>query len=70
MQGAETGKGQLYHLLSENLLNSGKAHEAEKWIQSKGVNQFQPDANLEARLYLRTGRFTAAKTVLLQKKKS
>ncbi|MED4229262.1 BTAD domain-containing putative transcriptional regulator [Neobacillus cucumis] len=68
-KGAETEKGQLYHLLSENLLNSGKAHEAEKWIQkAKGVNQFQPDANLEARLYLRTGRFTAAKTVLLQKK--
>ncbi|PLS01012.1 BTAD domain-containing putative transcriptional regulator [Neobacillus cucumis] len=58
-------KGKLYQLLSENLLNSGKAKEAEKWIQkAKEAKASDPDGNLEARLYLRTGRFEAAKKTL------
>ncbi|QCJ43867.1 transcriptional regulator [Bacillus sp. S3] len=59
-------KGLLYSLLSENLLNSGKASEAEKWIQkTKAVNS---DGNLEARLYMRTGRFEEAKKILYKEK--
>ncbi|MFK9089879.1 BTAD domain-containing putative transcriptional regulator [Bacillus salipaludis] len=55
-------RGKLYQLLSENLLNSGKASEAEKWIRkTKAVNL---DGNLEARLYLRTGRFEEARKIL------
>ena len=65
-KGSIEEKGKLYQLLSENLLNSGKASEAEKWIQkSKAVNF---DGNLEARLYLRTGRFEEAKKVLYKEK--
>lgn len=68
--GEDHDKGKLYQLLSENLLNSGKAAEAGKWIQkAKEAKVSPPDRNnLEARLYLRTGRFEAAKRVLLQKK--
>ncbi|MEH7414418.1 BTAD domain-containing putative transcriptional regulator [Neobacillus drentensis] len=67
--GADHDKGKLYQLLSENLLNSGKASEAEKWIQkAKEEKVSHSDGNLEARLYLRTGRFEAAKKVLLLKK--
>ncbi len=62
-------KGKLYQLLSENLLNSGKASEAEKWIQkTKEAKAATLDGNLEARLYLRTGRFEEAKKVLFMKK--
>ncbi|WP_245640358.1 BTAD domain-containing putative transcriptional regulator [Neobacillus massiliamazoniensis] len=62
-------KGQLYQLLSENLLNSGKSREAEKWLQkTKESNISNLDGNLEARLYLRTGRFEEAKTVLYLQK--
>ncbi|MGG1676736.1 BTAD domain-containing putative transcriptional regulator [Neobacillus sp. NRS-1170] len=61
--------GKLYELLSENLLNSGKAREAEKWLQkAKESNIFDFDGNLEGRLYLRTGRFEAAKKFLYSKK--
>ncbi|WML30348.1 BTAD domain-containing putative transcriptional regulator [Neobacillus sp. OS1-32] len=59
-------KGRLYQLLSENLLNAGKASEAEKWIQK--TKAIDLDGNLEARLYLRTGRFEEAKRLLYRKK--
>ncbi|CAM3786497.1 BTAD domain-containing putative transcriptional regulator [Aeromicrobium ponti] len=59
----ETGK--LYHFLAENLLNSGKAEKAEKWIKrASDMNVPLINGNLEARLYLRTGRFEKAKKIL------
>ncbi|WP_462411206.1 BTAD domain-containing putative transcriptional regulator [Neobacillus sp. Marseille-QA0830] len=61
--------GKLYELLSENLLNSGKASKAEKWLQkAKELNIASMDGNLEARLYLRTGRYEEAKRLLYLKK--
>ena len=61
-KGSDKERGKLYQMLSENLLNLGKASEAEKWIQKTKAVNF--DGNLEARLYLRTGRFVEAKKVL------
>jgi LuxR family transcriptional regulator, maltose regulon positive regulatory protein len=62
-------KGKLYQLLSENLLNLGKASEAEKWIQKMKESILDSlDGNLEARLFLRTGRFQQAKKALNFKK--
>jgi DNA-binding SARP family transcriptional activator len=61
--------GQLYQFLSENLLNLGKSAKAEKWLQkAKRLNYHNVDGNLEARLYLRTGRFAEAKNILLEGK--
>ncbi|MCM3765987.1 BTAD domain-containing putative transcriptional regulator [Neobacillus niacini] len=61
--------GKLYELLSENLLNSGKAQKAEKWLEkAKETNHADLDGSLEARLYLRTGRFEMAKKFLYKKK--
>ncbi|MCM3568267.1 BTAD domain-containing putative transcriptional regulator [Neobacillus mesonae] len=62
----EEEKEILYQLLSENLLNLGKASEAEKWIQK--MKAASSDGNLKARLYLRTGRFEEAKNVLYKVK--
>lgn len=61
--------GRLYELLSENLLNLGKAKEAEKWLL-KAMNSTNVivDGGLRARLYLRTGRFEEAKKFLYAKK--
>ncbi|WP_442599589.1 BTAD domain-containing putative transcriptional regulator [Neobacillus sp. D3-1R] len=65
----ETGK--LYHLLAENLLNSGKTVKSEKWLNRAKTHQVSLlDSNLEARIYLRTGRFDEAKNTLMQKKES
>jgi LuxR family transcriptional regulator, maltose regulon positive regulatory protein len=62
-------KGKLYQLLSENLLNSGKARQAEKWLQkAKESNVSYLDGSLEPRLYLRTGRFEEAKRFLYLQK--
>jgi DNA-binding SARP family transcriptional activator len=62
--------GRLYQLLSENLLNLGKSAKAEKWLQkAKHLNYQNVDGNLEARLYLRTGRFREAKNILLAGKR-
>ncbi|WP_249365260.1 BTAD domain-containing putative transcriptional regulator [Cytobacillus citreus] len=64
----ETGK--LYQLLAENLLNSGQYLKAEKWIKrAQLLNIPQFNGNLEARLYLRTGRFEKAKKILVHDKK-
>lgn len=59
----------LYYLLSENLLNAGKSTNAEKWLQkAKESSPSKLDGNIEARLYLRTGRFEEAKKVLYNQK--
>ncbi len=62
-------KAKLYYLLSENLLNSGKSLNAEKWLQkAKETSLAVLDGNIEARLYLRTGRFDKAKKFLNRQK--
>jgi LuxR family transcriptional regulator, maltose regulon positive regulatory protein len=62
-------KAKLYYLLSENLLNSGKSLNAEKWLQkAKETGLVVLDGNIEARLYLRTGRFDKAKKFLNRQK--
>jgi LuxR family transcriptional regulator, maltose regulon positive regulatory protein len=65
----EEEKAKLYYLLSENLLNSGKSSNAEKWLQ-KAIESSHTmlDRNIEARVYLRTGRFEEAKKVLISQK--
>lgn len=61
----------LYQLLAENLINSGKASKAEKWInRAKALNVPITNENLEARLYLRTGRFKQAREILMALKES
>jgi DNA-binding SARP family transcriptional activator len=65
LESSGEGMGRLYQLLAENLLNLGKSAKAEKWLQkAKHLNDHNLDGNLEARLYLRTGRFTEAKKIL------
>lgn len=59
----------LYRLLAENLINSGKALKAEKWIKrAQAFHSNIVDGNLEARLYLRTGRLEKARKTLLSAK--
>ncbi|WP_449539378.1 BTAD domain-containing putative transcriptional regulator [Ferdinandcohnia sp. Marseille-Q9671] len=62
-------KSQLYQLMAENLANAGQANKAKKWYEKgKELNVSLLDGNLEARLYLRTGKLLDAKKILLQKK--
>ena len=65
---SEKDKSRLYRLMAENLANAGQALKAEKWYE-KGKELLVPltDGNLEARLYLRTGRLLEARKILLQK---
>ncbi|MEH7112187.1 BTAD domain-containing putative transcriptional regulator [Neobacillus niacini] len=63
---SEQEKAKLYYLLAENLLNSGKSSNAEKWLQkAKEASPELVDGNIEARLFLRTGRFNEAKKFLV-----
>lgn len=69
MNDSDDELGELYLLLSENMLNLGKASLAEKWLhhaKSSRKNYFA--VNLEARLYVRTGRFELAKKILREGK--
>ncbi|MGM0846562.1 MAG: BTAD domain-containing putative transcriptional regulator [Bacillota bacterium] len=62
---------ELYHLLSENLLNSGQAIKAEKWYErAESLNLPLEEGNLKARIYLRTGRLNKARDLLLRRKNS
>ncbi|WP_262421885.1 transcriptional regulator [Bacillus aquiflavi] len=59
----------LYRLQAENLINSGKTTKAEKWIKrGKALNLSIENGNLQARLYLRTGRLLEAKKILNKNK--
>ncbi|MYL35050.1 transcriptional regulator [Pontibacillus yanchengensis] len=61
--------GRLYYMLAENLLNAGNATKAESWLEkARELNLPLEDGNLEARLYLRTGRLEKAEKVLLERK--
>jgi LuxR family transcriptional regulator, maltose regulon positive regulatory protein len=65
LDGAAEDTGRLYRLLAENLINSGQALKAEKWIErARSMGVHIEDGNLEARLYLRTGRFEEARRIL------
>ncbi|RSD29312.1 BTAD domain-containing putative transcriptional regulator [Mesobacillus subterraneus] len=65
LSGTEKETGRLYQLLAENLINSGQALKAEKWMErAKSMGVHMEDGNLEARLYLRTGRFEEARRIL------
>ncbi|MDF2903298.1 MAG: HTH-type transcriptional regulator [Bacillus sp. (in: firmicutes)] len=55
----------LYQLLAENLINLGHGRKAEKWLRrAKGLKIPFTDGSLEARLYLRTGKFEKARITL------
>ncbi|MGG7621602.1 BTAD domain-containing putative transcriptional regulator [Bacillus coreaensis] len=63
--------GSLYTLLAENLINSGQAQKAEKWIKrAKSLSMDYVDRHVEARLFLRTGRLKEAKRLLEEMKMS
>lgn len=73
-------KWSLYGLMAENLLNLGKAIEAEQWYEKcKQIYQEISDSDseaewihvpLEARIYLRTGRLREARNLLEKSKNS
>ncbi len=61
-------KSHLYYLISENLVNSGKAIQAKLWYEKGKINGFmKEEGNLEARMLLRTGKLQEAKKTLLYK---
>jgi LuxR family transcriptional regulator, maltose regulon positive regulatory protein len=67
--GAIEETGRLYRLLAENLINSGQALKAERWIErARAMGVPIDDGNLEARLYLRTGRLEEARRTLTSAK--
>lgn len=56
-------------LMAENLLNAGKAKEAEIWYdRARKLNIPLEENNLQARIYLRTGRLQKARKVLERQK--
>jgi len=69
LEDATKETGRLYRLLAENLINSGQAVKAEKWIERARTMGVQiEEGNLEARLYLRTGRFAVTRRILTEGK--
>lgn len=64
-EGSAEETGRLYRMLAENLINSGQALKAERWIErARAIGVPIEDGNLEARLYLRTGRFEEMRRIL------
>ncbi|MEC5425628.1 BTAD domain-containing putative transcriptional regulator [Virgibacillus sp. C22-A2] len=60
---------QLYQLMAENLLNAGQAVKAENWFnRAKLLDLPMEESNLQARIYLRTGRLAKAKDFLMKQK--
>ncbi|ALC92328.1 transcriptional regulator [Bacillus sp. FJAT-18017] len=65
LSGSAEDTGRLYRLLAENLINNGQALKAEKWLErARAMGTPVEDDNLQARLYLRTGRFAEMRRVL------
>ncbi|WP_100012533.1 BTAD domain-containing putative transcriptional regulator [Lentibacillus sediminis] len=59
----------LYMLMAENLLNAGQAVKAETWYDRATLLDLPvEESNLLARIYLRTGRLTKAKQLLIERK--
>nr|WP_246570043.1 BTAD domain-containing putative transcriptional regulator [Lentibacillus saliphilus] len=55
----------LYQLMAENLLNAGQATKAESWFnRAQLLDLPMEESNLQARIYLRTGRLEKARTYL------
>lgn len=61
---------QLHRLMAENLVNLGRAREAEQWLKVDGdiPIDFAQNENLEARLFLRQGRLQEAYQILTKQK--
>lgn len=58
----------LYVLRLENLVNSGQAKRAEKWVKREHMpKEFLLLNNLDARIYLRTGKLEKAKELLVER---
>lgn len=58
----------VHRLYAENLVNMGKVTDADQWLEkNREVNSEFVDDELEARLYLRTGRLRRAKQMLEKK---
>ncbi|WP_096155903.1 BTAD domain-containing putative transcriptional regulator [Bacillus sp. FJAT-45066] len=68
MEGKEEDENRiihLYSLMAENLVNLGKAKEAETWLKKcREVKSAFEKIELEARQYLRTGKLEKAKQLL------
>ncbi|OAT83113.1 hypothetical protein A6P54_05840 [Bacillus sp. MKU004] len=72
LEGEEDGfsneKNQLYYMISENLVNSGKAVQAKIWYEKGRENGvMMEEGNLLARMLLRTGKLHEAKGLLMEK---
>ncbi|WP_433748768.1 BTAD domain-containing putative transcriptional regulator [Falsibacillus pallidus] len=62
-------KQKIYKLITENLVNSGNAVKAEKWYEKlESEKLLIEEGNLDARMYLRTGKLSQAKSLLMQRK--
>lgn len=58
--------GRLYQFMSENLLNFGEADKASEWFErAQQLGLPMEESNLQARIYLRTGKLAMARTVLV-----
>lgn len=65
----ENVRFRFYSMMAENLVNAGRAAEAEEWYAKRRVREMEEDAeNLEARLHLRTGRLRQAQKILERRK--
>lgn len=54
---------------AENLVNLGRAGEAEKWVELKGIpNEILMKGNLDVRILLRQGKLLEAKRLILSRK--
>ncbi|WP_254788813.1 BTAD domain-containing putative transcriptional regulator [Virgibacillus salinus] len=61
----------LYQLMAENLINAGQAMKAESWFdRAKVLNLPLEEGNLQARIYLRTGKLAKARETLIQRKQN
>jgi tetratricopeptide (TPR) repeat protein len=67
--GNEHVRFRFFSMMAENLVNAGRAAEAEVWYAKRSVQSPEEDAvNLEARLHLRTGRLRQAQRILESRK--
>jgi len=67
----ENVRHRLFSMMTENLVNAGRAAEAEEWYAKSRSYEAEDDAeNLEARLHLRTGRLQQAKRILERRKQT
>ena len=68
---SEQRRFRLFSMMAENLVNAGRAAEAEAWYAKRSALPPEEDAvNLEARLHLRTGRLRQAQRILERRKES